>query len=236
MKISCENKNISYTGRCPQIKDAQWVCHMVRSEYPHVSSSRIKASVSELQENGKVFLPYIIKLQNWRGKHLPKFHKIREKLQSDSKNDFQRTNNVIKQLKNNKFGNCGEDAFLSAAILRMNGIKNVYIANLKTDKQIIDHTVCLFNKDGSEFNKEPDNKTIIIDSWIDSADFASNIFTKYKNTCKNLLSGIKNDSQIGFRDVRKIDISGGEALILTLKHNNFLFPSVNREFMKNIEN
>lgn len=241
MNINSQNNNISYTGRCPQIKDAQWVCRTVRSAYPHIALTKIapvikryRDSFSSLQVEGtpKKENPAILRILKRQKINIRKINTIREERRKEKMNDVRRVNHIIEQFKNDKLGNCGEDAFLSAAILKMNGVKNAYVAKLKTDKQNIDHAVCLFNKDGSVFDGKNCKNTIVVDSWLDCADFAANIFTKYKCMCKNLLSGINDESQIGFRDVRQIDISGGEALILTLSHDKLRFPSLSREFMK----
>lgn len=39
MKIS--NNNVSFTSRCPQVRDAQWVCHTINSRFPHSSTSKL---------------------------------------------------------------------------------------------------------------------------------------------------------------------------------------------------
>ena len=141
-------------------------------------------------------------------------------------------NNVLGQFKHDKLGNCGEDAFMSAAILRINGLDNACTAGLKVDGQYFDHFVCVFNKDGSTFNGKPNKNTIIIDPWVGMADFASNMFQKYKNVFNKFLIGINPQSEISFRDVDEIKISGLERFVLTMKHPELRYSNSTREFMQ----
>lgn len=240
MNIYSQNNNISYTGRCPQVKDAQWVCRTVRSAYPHIALTktdpvikRYRDNFSSLQAAGipNKGISAILRILKQQKTNIRKINAIRADRRKEKMNDVCRVNHIIEQFKNDKLGNCGEDAFLSAAILKINGVGNAYVAKLKTDKQNIDHAVCLFNRDGSPIEETTGKNTIIIDSWLDYADFIPNVFVKYKNICKRFLPGIYDDSKIGFRDVKPIDISGGEALILTLRHDKLRFPSLSRDFM-----
>jgi len=240
MNINNQNQTISYTGRCPQIKDAQWVCRTVRSAYPHIALTKTAPVIKRYRDKfpsihvedlQKKEISAILRISRRQKINIRKINAVRAERRKEKISDACRVNHIIEQFKNVKLGNCGEDAILSAAILKINGVENAYVAKLKTDKQNIDHTVCLFNKDGSPFDGKICKNTIIVDAWLDCADFAANIFTKYKCMCKNLLSGINDDSKIGFRDVKRLDISGGEALILTLCHNKLRFPSFSRDFM-----
>ncbi len=50
MKISLSDSNIysnSFCGRCVQIRDSQWVCHKINSEFPHFSSTRFRPFVAK---------------------------------------------------------------------------------------------------------------------------------------------------------------------------------------------
>ena len=40
----------------------------------------------------------------------------------------------------------------------------------------LNHVVCIFNKDGSQFNGTVNNSTIIIDNWAGKTDFAKNMY------------------------------------------------------------
>lgn len=43
--------NYSFTGRCAQIKDAQWVCHAIHSTMPHLSTTKFKPAFTKLYFN-----------------------------------------------------------------------------------------------------------------------------------------------------------------------------------------
>ncbi len=42
--------NISFASRCPQIRDAQWVCRTITSQFPHTSSSKFLPQYKSLLE------------------------------------------------------------------------------------------------------------------------------------------------------------------------------------------
>lgn len=244
------NQNIPFTARPPQIKDAQWVARTVRS-FPHISTTRISASMWKLQEQNlglydrfvskkpfEHFMPQnehelkIVKLFAWQKRIINRIAKARDEWSVGHKDDYRRVGNVLNQFKYDKIGNCGEDAFLSAAIVKMNGVKNVYTAKMKVDDSPIDHVVCVFNSDGSSFNGKVKKDTIIIDSWIDQADFASNMFVKYKNLCQKFFFNLKPKSEIGFREITPVELTGEEQFVLSLKYDKLRYPSLTREFMQ----
>ncbi len=244
------NHSIAFTARASQIKDAQWVARNVRS-FPHISTTRISAKMWDLQEQNwnlydrfvskkpfEHFVPQnehelkIVKLFAWHKRIINRIAKAREEWGIGGKDDYRRVTNVMGQLKYNKIGNCGEDAFLSAAIVKMNGVKNVCTAKMKVDGSPIDHVVCVYNADDSIFNGKVKKDTIIIDSWIDQADFASNMFVKYRNLCQKFFFDLKSKSKISFREITPIELTGEEQLVLALKYNKLRYPSVTREFMQ----
>jgi len=78
----------------------------------------------------------------------------------------------VKPVKKYKLGNCGEAAQLSAIVAKVNGLKNCYIASLKTKGgKDLDHSVLYVN------GKKP----YIIDAWLGFADYVPNAFQRYKN-------------------------------------------------------
>ncbi len=249
--INTPKENLSFNGRCAQVKDAQWVCHIVNSIYPHISTTRFSPQLYTLKlKNAEVYNRYLLKepffiadlkslkelliasLFDWQQKMVEKITKVRKVWIAAAKNDYGRINNLISQLKYEKLGNCGEDAMLAQAILKINGIDNVYTAALKVNDTEIDHSVCVFNRDGSPLNRKISKKTIIIDPWLGTADFASNMFLKYKNLCKNYFFKIKDDSRLELSNIKSLNLSGEELLLLSLKYDEFIFPGIKREFMK----
>ena len=243
--------NINFTGRCSQVKDAQWVCHVVNTAFPNVSTTRFSAPLYKLkQENAQLYYNFINKNQfqtakpynynelklfvlfDWQKHLVEKLNNVRRRWQSDSKNSSRLLCNVIKQLKLDKIGNCGEDALLSEAILKINGIDNSYTAALCLNDSKIDHRVCVFNRDGTKFDGKVTKNTIIIDPWIGAADFAQNMFLNYKRFCNKYFFNIKDNSKLGLIDVKSLDMSGEELLLLTLKYDKLLFPGITKEFMR----
>lgn len=244
------SNNINFTGRCPQVRDAQWVCHVVNTAFPHVSTTRFSAPMYKLkQENAQLYnnfvgknsfsknRPYnydelkLLTLFNWQNRLIGKINRARKIWQLGLKNNSKLVNNIIDQLKFHRLGNCGEDALLSEAILKINGVKNSYTANLVTDNSKIDHSVCVFNRDGSIFDGKVTKNTIIIDPWIGAADFAQNMFLKYKSLANKYFFNIKDNSKLGLTNIQSLDMSGGDAFLLALVHDKLLYPAITREFM-----
>lgn len=245
-----QNKNITFTARSPKIKDAQWIARKVRS-IPHVSTTRIDAPMWDLKEQNIVlydrfmnkrsfehfvvkndYEAKIIKLFMWQRKLIRRLQNLREEWGIGRKDDYRRVSNVLGQFKYGKIGNCGEDSFLSAAIAKINGINNVYTAKLKVDDSEIDHVVCIFNSDGSRFDGHVKKDTIIVDSWIGEADFAKNMFVKYKNLCKKFFFSLESNSKISFKDVTPVDLSEEEQKVLLNKYDCFQYSSSSRNFMQ----
>ena len=42
------NDNISFSARNPQIRDAQWVCQTVNSNFGHISTTKIRPKIEHL--------------------------------------------------------------------------------------------------------------------------------------------------------------------------------------------
>ena len=235
------NKN--FTSRCAQVRDAKWVCQKVHS-YSHISPSRINRTLESMSE------PYIDTFQNpyaplppkayglfnllgWRDNLVEKINTARRALRFSYLDDYKRTNKVISQLKDTKLGNCGEDAYLSGAILKMNGVKDACTTKLTIKGHIIDHGVCVFNRDGSAFNGKANKNTIIIDPWVGDADFASNMFVKYKGIYNQQVDkAIQPDSKIEFWDTKHIDLTDKEKTALLQEHPELKFNNSKREFMQ----
>lgn len=249
--VNSSQNNLLFTSRCPEVRDAQWVCQKVKNTFPHISTTKISAKMADIEEaNWDLYRKFIdkpeyallynknpkdrkfLRLFAWRKRIVKRIHDARESWRIGGKDDYHRVNNVLGQFKYDKLGNCGEDAFMAATILRINGVDNACTAGLKVDGSFLDHMVCVFNKDGSTFNGKPNKNTIIIDPWVGMADFASNMFQKYKNVFSELLIGIKPQSEITFRNVAEVGISGMERFLLIMKHPELCYPNSAREFMR----
>lgn len=245
------SNNINFTARCPQVRDAQWVCHVVNTAFPHVSSTRLSAPMYKLKSENEnlynrfvsknilgVYIPYnydelkLLSLFKWQKRLVDKLNSVRKDWQTGIHKSSKLVDNVINQLKFDKLGNCGEDALLSEAILKINGVKNSYTANLITDNSKIDHSVCVFNRDGSKFDGKVTKNTIIIDPWIGAADFAQNMFLKYKSLANKYFFNIDDKSKLGLTNIKSLKLSGKDTFLLALKHGKLVYPGVTREFMQ----
>ena len=246
--ISQQIQQPSFTSRCPEIRDAQWVCQKVKS-FPHISSTKVTIPITNLAYKhptlyGKFTkFPYadlfkipeehkIVRIFEWQKRLVDKINRARDEWGVLRKGDFKTVGAILGQFKYNKLGNCGEDAFLSAAILKLNGIENAYTASLKIDKHSHDHAVCVFNRNDKPYSGKIERDTIIIDPWIGVADFATNVFQKYKDSFSKYFVGLNQDSKISFDKIRRINISGEEEFLLTLKRPELLYPESNRCFMQ----
>ena len=226
------NSSVNFTSRCPHIKDAQWVCHNVAANFPHISTTRLEPSISRLEDRYpdvydeflsiKPYSPVAFQDENsnkvmkifCRMKQLIReLNSIRADRRAFDDTSFLFIRNILNRLKVYKLGNCYENAKLSELILRLNGKKNVYTAAINVGDRKIDHVVCFYNRDGSPFNGRISKDTIIVDSWLGEADFADNILVKYRNLYKDFLF-VPAKGKLSFRNVTSLDLSENELIEL----------------------
>jgi hypothetical protein len=137
---------------------------------------------------------------------------------------------ALKLLKEHELGNCYENALVAELILKMNGVKNARTLYIKNGDKI-EHAVCVFNKDGSEFKEIINNKTIMIDPWAQKADYANNMFVYLKNNFgHNLVFDSKNKSNLEVHDFVKLTPTDTEKF--KKRYPSFVFNSKDHEFMK----
>lgn len=240
--------NINFTARNPQIRDAQWVSHTVNAYFPHLSSTRIRPKIEMLiKNNSKLFDAYIetrnnplkpfkpenskqkklMKIFDWYHALIRKVNSSRDAWKTSFAQPYRLTDNILMQLKLDRLGNCGEDALVSQAIVKINGGKAI-CAQLEFDNKEIDHSVCLVTKNKNSFNGKIDNDTIIIDSWFGIADYAKNVFRIYKNLFndyfyinKQTNIKLKPDLSLDFTE-REIEKLRSEYPELIYKGKNFM--------------
>lgn len=252
------NRSISFTSRCPQIRQAEWICHAVNTKLPHRSSSKLNPMVFKFMDRNSVFLDMYDKF-DFTGKMVflqnctlqerkiistdksianlnMKINSLRQhnhnihclfdsaepivkkvdvlgrKIFDTSFLEEKKARVILKLLKVFKVGNCAETAKASEIVLKMNGMKNVYNASMIYENQFVDHRVCMFNIDGSEYSGIINNKTVIVDPWAGFADFANNAFIRYRNVFKEHLgldrSVVLDDKgKFNLYRVTKIDLS-----------------------------
>jgi hypothetical protein len=200
----------SFQARCPQICEAQRVCHIINSGYAHASTTRIKPALYNLMAKDNVSDAFKNKYYVWLRRFSEQMQEVRDTFQGSVKGIMTsklRPMKIFQQLKLYHMGNCNENAVAAEAILKLNGVPNACCATLKKGNASIDHMVCVFNRDGSKFDgKIKNNQTIIVDPWLGKADFANNMFKYYENNCKTLLN-FKNDEKFAFGQIIESEIS-----------------------------
>lgn len=223
----------SFSGRCVQIRDAQWVCHSISSNLPHISTTKMRVMYDDVDQQILKKDPASIKRMTvWRYNIINKLNDARENYQArwhESYNIFRKT---VEQLQKAKLGNCAEDANVAAVILKMNGVKNACCAGVRSGYRQIDHEVCVFNTDNSEFKGTITGKTVIIDPWLGIADFASNVFLKYKNMYRKHLN-ISDKEPLRLGDIEQFELTSQDIADLRKEFPQFIFKSKTRSYMQN---
>ena len=144
----------SFTARCPQIKDADWVCHVINQTFPHYSSSKQQVRIINLLKRNRSTIKYDTTpktltdvydiLENFKPKD--KNSKLTKQLKTikdileryaikrfSAESEMGHGNKIFESLylmEKFKFGNCSECAMIAELILKMNGIKNACCASL----------------------------------------------------------------------------------------------------------
>ena len=199
MKVSYVQNSPSFNACCPEIRLGQNVYNAVNKTFPHYSLSKFNPFFPKYLS--KVSDPAaIISLQTKLFCHRPN-----------------RPDNYVKyftELFNyiDKFHafNCHESSLLTALTLKLNGIKNVYTAALRNGTAKVDHVICFFNRDGSEYKDAiKNNQTIIVDTWANKCDFANNVFKEYQGIWEEYIKPDEiymngTNGKFSFRDVDKI--------------------------------
>ena len=176
MEILAQHNVSTFKSRCPEIKLGQDVCHLVNTEFPHYSMTKLQPIFDKhikKNKNPSAIMFLINRLYNDR----PYFPD-----EAFYPNYFQ---DLFYYIKKHHSFNCQESSLLSALVLKLNGIENVYTAGICDGAAEIDHLVSFFNRDGSEYDGEiRNNQTIIVDPWTGLCNFANNIFKLYTNMWK----------------------------------------------------
>ena len=163
MQLNAPN-NINFQSRNKTIRFADDIARHVNKCYPRISSSLTDDFV-----NIQCFRKFKKRLNR----------KTEDLLRYDISDAFDEADNFtgkilafVKPVKKYKLGNCGEGAQLSAIVAKVNGLKDCYIASLKTKRgKDLDHSVLFVNNE----------KPYIIDAWLGFADYVPNACARYKN-------------------------------------------------------
>ena len=257
MKIYSDynNYNSTFTARCPEIRDLDWAARTA-VKYEHISPTNIRRRITDLAINNGLLAegqtlhylrnirPTTPKRQKISGMYnmykrlIEKITFVRQGWQTEPMPEAKVIKNVINQFKNDKYGNCGEEAFLAGCIAKLNYVKNVYTANLATKDKKLNHVVCVVNRDGSEFDGtvKPFN-TIIVDPWYKKTEFATKLLEEYKTSLKNFLL-LEDEEEIIFhqKSITPINLSGMDIFILRANYPELTHPYNGREFMQKCTN
>lgn len=209
--LSMMINNYSYTpftGRASIIKDADKICRIVNSDFPHLSPYLSWHQYHQPYTHYQAFIPYWSKLDD-----------LREATKAtDTAYDYYDV--LIKKLKNNKCANCGELSdivylkcknknFEDVKCVQLGGISPVY----KKRKEKYDHIAVMFRHKG---------KDIVIDPLFGFADFLPNALVKYKTIFKHLISGFNENFDLNLFDSWTVKIHPYDLKELTKKYEHLI--------------
>ena len=164
MKIQSNHTEfIPFKSRNKIIRYADDIVRRVNVCYPRISSSKVDDFTN---------------IHAFRKYHKELSDRVRM-FREDIKDSFNEAVNLVGEakafvnpVKRHKLGNCGESAQLANILAKVNGIKNCYIASLRTSTlRSLDHSVVYVE------GKTP----YIIDAWLGFADYVPNAILRYKN-------------------------------------------------------
>jgi len=144
----------NFTARCPEIRDAEWVCRVINHTFPHYSTTKQQVRIINLFKRNRGEIKYEKTPQNLTDvyeilesyKPKDKTSKLAKQLLSfketleryaikrfSAESLMGRGNKIFESLylmERLKFGNCSEMAMIAELILKMNGIQNACCASL----------------------------------------------------------------------------------------------------------
>ena len=168
----------SFTSKCVQIRDADWVCHIINKTFPHTSTTKHETRITNFFKKHKEQLKYNFTPQSLDDVYnfVKNFEKTSDKkldnilyaiknmmdnfAEKRSQADQIMPNHVLQALycfENFKIANCSEHAILAELILKLNGIKNAtYAAIYKVDEKYGKHCLLKDSLDHAVciFNKD----------------------------------------------------------------------------------
>ncbi len=157
--ISQNQYTPTFTAKCPQIRDADWVCHVINRTFPHFSSSKQQVRIINLLKRNRSEIKYEktpinltevydilenFKPKDKKSKLAQQLKTIKETLERYAIKRFSaeslmgRGNKIFESLylmEKFQFGNCSEMAMIAELILKMNGIHNACCASLNKGLQ-----------------------------------------------------------------------------------------------------
>ena len=194
---------VTFKSRQEIIRSASTIERRAHSVYPHISPTRAVCQANSL-----------LGIKKWEDINCKYLHEVNGNLSilrmfidnvRHTASDM-----AITCLKNNKVGNCGEEAILARIIGKLSGQRNIYTGNLiaisqkEKSAKPTGHAVA-FITDSPVFDNCPktfsQKEAVIIDPWLGITDVAGNYFNKLKNAFKNNFAMLDSDKakDINFR-------------------------------------
>ena len=160
------DKNINFTSRSIEIRNADNFARWVKESFPLISSTKY----ARMGNN--------VHFQNACNKCVDEINLTRYFMNSAESYEswYQR---CLEPILARKFGNCYEHSLLAIASALVNNIKNCKISHLTSlSDSIIDHWFLLVNGE----------KPYIIDTFFGFADYVPEALKRYKNELQNFIS------------------------------------------------
>ena len=224
-----QTSSVNFTGRCPAIRKGQWASHCVNANLPCVSNVKFAPLIDHLCDrtyikdpnSPKRYPDFVLKILGKRFGWQDRVNNAYENyLVLDNQSNYTKAILPIKQLAETHLANCHEMARATASILKMNGVENAVVVPLKFPNPSVNHTVCVFNRDGSKFENVINNKTIIVDAWSGIVDFYNNAINKYKTIFNDFFK--IDDSKITVKHIEENPLSAEDIKLLKAQFSQFI--------------
>lgn len=177
-----------FTSRNKTIRFADDISRRVNKCYPRISSTLVDDF-----NTAKHFKDYRIKLY----KRVDALRNDMNDCYNDADTLIGRILAITKTVKKHRIGNCGESALLAEIIAKINGIKDCYVASLKTSRgKNLDHSVLFVN----------DKNPYIIDAWLGFADFVPKAIERFQNEFRAHFN-IKDNDKLVLKKLNNDDYS-----------------------------
>ena len=173
------------------LKNADRITRYASSVYPHISESKSTIVINNALTKKELNTKERYRLLNLKNRYKLKMDKLRYR----GGYGFEQFQIIIDCLKNSKLGNCYESSILAEIIGKINGLKNIFSAQVFYTKNTdninmrFDHGVAVitdktFEKDIKYTFKNKD--AIIIYPWLGITDFAGEYINKIRTVFSNM--------------------------------------------------
>ena len=197
---------ISFKARNPNIREAQKVCRMIRTNFDYISPTKIEKEMPIASYYDSKFTSFIEKKKNLnKESRIDRFF---------MKSIYKKYQEILRNAIQNKIANCYELSAITEIALKMNGIKNCAKASITTQSgKTIDHCVtCIFPK-----NPNDKKKIIIIDPLFQECGYINEMLTKYKHKYKQYFEKMKPTDELIIKPKDEKTLSASEIKKLTDK-------------------